>query len=98
MVELCDTVNIIEVLSVHKKLYSDESVTGSNKMNLALRVKCPKLLSDFKEIWSFSTNFNKCLQYQISRSQADTCGQKDRQSDGYEEANRRCSGLYEKAK
>jgi len=32
-----------------------------------------------------------------SGSQADTCGQTDRETDGYKEANRRCSRLYEKA-
>jgi len=67
VVELCDTVNIIEVLSIHKKIFSNEFVTGSNKMNLDLHVMCPKFLSGFEEIWSFSVDFNKCLQYQISR-------------------------------
>jgi len=67
VVELYDTVNIIEVLNVHKKLFSEECVTGSNKMNLALHVSARKFCSIFKEIWSFSTDFNKRLQYQISR-------------------------------
>ena len=36
-------------------------------MSLGLHVMCPILLSDFNQIWSFSTHFHKSPQYKISR-------------------------------
>jgi hypothetical protein len=57
-------------------------------------VKCPILLSNFKHIWSFSTQFRKSPQYQISnstsRNGADAYGRKE-QTDKNDEANKRFS-------
>jgi len=33
-------------------------------------VKCPTILSDFKQIWSFSADFRKIPQYQMLRKSA----------------------------
>jgi hypothetical protein len=35
--------------------------------NINLHVKCPLFLSDFNQIWIFSTDFHRSVQHQISR-------------------------------
>jgi len=40
---------------------------GNNKAYLGLHVKCPTALSDFKQIWSVSTDLRKSQWNQISR-------------------------------
>ena len=42
-------------------------VAGKYKRCLGFHVMCPIVLSDFLQIWSFSTNFHRRVQYQISR-------------------------------
>ena len=36
-------------------------------MYVGPQVEYPEFLSDFNEIWMFSTDFHRSLQYQISR-------------------------------
>jgi hypothetical protein len=43
-------------------------VAGNNKTYLGLHVKCPILLSDFNQIWSFSTDFRKGPRNQSART------------------------------
>ena len=66
----------------------EEELSEISQIYLGLRVKYPKLLSDIKETWIFSTNFRKILKYQISwksvqcsGSQYVACGRKDRRTD-----------------
>jgi hypothetical protein len=42
-------------------------VANNNKTYLGLHVKCPIVVSDFNQLWSFSTHFRKSHQYQISQ-------------------------------
>ena len=42
-------------------------VTGNNKKNAGLHVKCPIVLYDFNQIWISSKDFHKSPQYQVSR-------------------------------
>jgi hypothetical protein len=42
------------------------SLAANNKTHLGLHAKCPTLLSDFNQVWIFSTNFHRSLQYRIS--------------------------------
>jgi len=37
------------------------------KLYLGIHIKCPIFLSDFTEIWIFSTDFHKSLQFESSR-------------------------------
>jgi len=41
-------------------------VVANSKMDLNLHVKCPILLSDFNQIWTFLADFHERVQYQIS--------------------------------
>jgi len=40
-------------------------IAGNNKAYLGLHVHFPRFLSDFNQIWIFSTHFRRSLQHQI---------------------------------
>lgn len=40
---------------------------GKNKTNLYFPVKCEIFMSDSNKIWIFSPDFNKSVQYEVSR-------------------------------
>jgi hypothetical protein len=71
--------------------------------SLRLHVKCPIFLFDFKQIWSFSTDFLKiCIlkfhENLFSESYADICGQTNRHRDGLTDIRKLkcvCSYLWE---
>ena len=64
-------------------------VVGDIETYLNLRVKCPILLSDFNQIWSFLTNPLKSPQYQISLQSVPWQSRWHTRADGHDEANRR---------
>jgi hypothetical protein len=60
IVELHITANNLEILSFAQKCFLWRIyVTSNNRTYLVLPVKCPILLSDFNQIWSFSIDFDK---------------------------------------
>jgi hypothetical protein len=73
-------------------------VAGNNKTYLDLHIEGPIFLSDFNQMRSFSTDFHRILQNQISLKSVQRellpYTQKDAQMDGHE-TNRRFSWLCE---
>jgi len=71
-------------------------------MYIGLHVKYPLLLSDFKEIWFFSTDFRKIIKYKILWKSVQwelSCFmRKGRQTDRHDETNSRFSQLCEPTK
>ena len=77
IVDVHVTVNNIKILSVAQQCFLCRIyAAGNNETYLGLNVKCPIFLSDFNQIGSFTTDFHKCPQYQISRPQTND-GQTD---------------------
>lgn len=68
------------------------NVCGNNKPSLGLHAMCPIFLTNFRQIYIFSTDIHKSSHYQIL-CRSDTCGQMD----GHEEDNRGFSRLCERA-
>jgi hypothetical protein len=66
-VELHVTVSNTKIFGVAQNCGIAIHVAGNNKMYLGLHVKCPILLSNFNQIWSFSTQYFKSSKYQISQ-------------------------------
>ena len=79
------------------------SVAGSNKTCVGLHKEFPVFLPDFNQIWildRFKLNSSsiKFHENPSSGSLADTCGRKDRHTDGHDEVYRRFSQLYERGR
>jgi len=58
IVELHVAVNIAQILSVAGKRFYGEFVAGNNKTYFHLYVNFPIFWSDFRQVWSFSTDFH----------------------------------------
>jgi hypothetical protein len=79
--------NILIQFGTKRALLWRFDVVDNNETNLGLHEKCTIFLTDFNQIWSFVSDFNKSLQYQMSRQQssgnrADIWGQTDGQRNG----------------
>jgi hypothetical protein len=100
---LCVFLSCISLSAVYKYWVLYESVlgwiyvAGNNKTYLGLHVKWLIFLSDFNQIWSFSTCFNKSPKYQISPKSFHWEARCYIRTDGHDEANRRFSRLCERA-
>jgi hypothetical protein len=62
-------------------------------MSIGLYVKCPVFLSEFNQIWSFSTGFLKSLKYQVWLKSVQLDQRWYMRADRQDEDNTRSSGL-----